>query len=148
MITFLFHYCHPEGLTSAFVSHFALFILGERSETERVSHVAGGLVYENTEHHFFLHAALFSVPLSSSLSPLCSLRLCFLFLSVRSGPVAVFSAGTVIMCFDTVGSPAVFFSVSQNPPESSQQPSTNTVIENFKVPPRLVLAVSGPARMF
>ena len=82
--------------------------------TERVTHHASGcqswftgLGQKNKNWTSF---SLFMPPLVSFSS--ASLTLCCFFLSVRSAPAAVSHAGPIIMCFDTVGSPAAF---SQHP---------------------------------
>lgn len=86
----------------------------------------------------------FPLLLSLTLSPLCSL--CPFSLPVRSGPVAVFLVGTTIMCFDTVGSPAVLLSLSCKktprvitPPAEWQHSDT----QNCKSPPPPLSSSSG-----
>lgn len=156
MITSLFHYCHPEGLTSAFVYRFAhvIYLKLCRESWEKVREVRksnssrSALIPRSClQKHWasFLYPplslCLASLPLSLSVPLLHLLPHSVSFLSLRrsgrSGSVAVFHAETIIICFDTIRSPAVF---SQSP--SSQQQSTNKVIQNYKSP-LVVLALSS-----
>lgn len=69
-----------------------------------------------------------------SSASVCSLIPRLSFLSVRSASVAVFHAGTILICFDNVRSPAVF---SQSPSviTEAKKKSTNIVIYRTTSPP-------------
>ena len=106
-------------LHSAFVwiSVKAVWKQSEKSKEYLIFQGIRTRLQTNTELNFFILVVFHSCPLSLTLFPASPLSLSvFFLLSVRSGPVAVFHAATMIMCFDTVRPPAVFLSLSRRTP--------------------------------
>lgn len=145
MIASLFHYCHPEGLTSAFVSYFGLLICLDLEEQK-----AGNSKESNWKikfkkplnvfiiWHIFssVHAKppyglSFLLLFSLALSPLCPP--CLFYSLWGLVQLLFFLRGTKIMCFDTGWSPAD--PQKKKNPESSHQQNDNTVIRNYKFAP-------------